>query len=252
MNTPSKSKMGLIVVSSLTGSDRKVVLQQTAELPEVTPEKGSAQYETFLARMKKSPANFVSTIMRGLQEKDKWEIATDNNYQDYVNNFNGAPFVIGMGGGTGSSSGFERSTVEDTISNILTTAGVPDRKINDLIEGLKLDDFLGGDFQDDPKTLSFITQNLAQNDGKLTLTFTTYNCTVQYTPGKPKRFSDKKRPPTYSVEGQIASSDLVLEGKAYFAEKGEQFLGFGLTRVTDWVEAASTPMIKDASIFNEH
>lgn len=240
MQNKSPNTPDLIVISSITGSDRTKVLKQTAALPKSAPSKESPDYSDFIAELKKSPANVVSTILKFLQSRASWNINSSANYQAYVNQFDGAPFIERVVSGASDNNTKQNDSVETLITDILATAMVPNNKRSAISECAELFELFKGDFQNSPKKLHFITQNLDQSDGALSLTLTNYTADVSYIPGKKKLFSDREKPPTYESASTVASVVIVIKNEDFFAENIEMFLGFGFTRLDDWIENAST------------
>lgn len=241
----SNSDNKLLVITSLTGTDQQMVLNQTKGLQPPVPSKGSPNYQVFLKNFLHSPANNISTIANFLREQAKWEINSVENYQNYLNLFNNAPFLVGY-----SSSNREikknYNSVCSLLSGIYAIANVPTQK-QDNEYGLKK--FLHGDFENAPKNLTIITQNLQATEGQLILSFTKSNFIISYFPPQGINISRK---PTYKISVDVDITTCTVAGPLYFEQNGEQFLGLGFINVTDWITETSTPIsIQEKVIFQE-
>jgi hypothetical protein len=231
-----------LVTASLTGTDRDAILQQTEELQPPVPDKGTPEYETFLANFGKSPANIVTTTAQFLQDKVGWTISSDTNYQDYLNQYTSAPFVAGMGGSSGTVA-FSVHTIDDLLDNIATEARLPASKREALVNEYGLDDWFSGDFEGADKTLQIITQILQSSDGIVTLVFS--NLTLKIAYFRPSNFGHlrhkPKDQPTYKVSGGGPVSTITMRQPSYFKQNAANFLGFGLTNVRQWLSNNNTP-----------
>jgi hypothetical protein len=234
------SNKKFFVVSSLTGTDRDEVLDQTQKLPPPVPSKGSPAYQSFLTDFMNSPANVISSIAEFLRNRAGWDIASTDNYQAYLNLFNDAPFLSGTGSGITAVSQ-RANSVRSLLSEILSSAVVPKIKQSKIVDDFGLDNWLKEGFEDDPKSLTIITQNLQSSDGQLILIDSKSELTISYFPPERGGLFDRDHSPTYKLEGQVATVTLTASTPSYFKDNGEQFLALGLTNVTDWIKSTSTP-----------
>lgn len=228
-----------LVITSLTGTDREEVLQRTQGLQPPVPPKGSPDYQTFLQNFIHSPANVISTVSTFLQNRVGWEITSDKNFQDYLNSFNGAPFIAGVGSGTNNvSSTF--SNIPDLLLEIYVNANIPKFKRATLEEAYGLQEWFEGDFENTPKSLTIITQNLEANDGNLKLIITKCSFTVSYFPPEKKGFRIHDQP-SYNIVGSCFIVTMTVRTPSFFVQNGAQFLAFGFVNVTTWIKENSTP-----------
>lgn len=239
VHTLSNPDSKFLVITSLIGTDKPIVLEQTKELQPPVPPQGNPEYQTFIHNFVHSPANVMSTIASFLQRRAEWDITSPNNFQNYLNSYNGAPFITGYSSGI-SDSKTEYNSVSSLLSGVYLIANVPTSRQNDEY-GLK--EWLDGDFEDTPKTLHIITQNLQATGGNLLLLFTQSNFTISYFP--PRNTSTINRlNPTYKLSGNITIATVTIRGAYYFEDNGAQFLPLGFVNVTDWIKKASTPPIQ--------
>ncbi|GBF52642.1 hypothetical protein N0824_00491 [Microcystis sp. 0824] len=223
---PLNSHNKLLVITSLTGTDEKIVLEQTEKLQPPVPSQGDPEYQTFLKNFLNSPANVMSTIADFLRIKAKWKINSIENYQDYLNLFENVPFGS-ISAGSDLHYKTRHNSVSSLVSETCTIAYVPQSK-QKYIYDLKA--FLGDVSEGNPKTLTIITQNLQATDGRLMLLFNKSNFIVS-----------SFRPQTYNLSAESAIATLTIIGPSYFQQNGAQFLRLGFTNVTDWINKTSTP-----------
>ncbi|WP_255038869.1 hypothetical protein [Lacihabitans soyangensis] len=243
MDTNSKNLF--FVLTCLTGTDRENIMAQASNLQAPVPSKGTVEYSTFLANFQASPANVLSTLAQFLQNRVNWAISSDLNFQTYLNQFNGAPFIVGVSSGPiqGKDS---VHTIVDLINTCFVTAGVPVANRTEIAEQLQLEDLLAGDFEGSPITLSFIVQNMQSSDGNLGLVWKKTTLSVSYYPPEKNGIFDKKvkQLPTYTVVEQGTTISLTAQSASYFKANSEQFLGLGFTNVIDWMANNTTKLTK--------
>jgi len=221
---PLNSDNKLLVITSLTGTDEKIVLEQTEKLQPPVPSQVSPDYQTFLKNFINSPANVISTIADFLRIKAKWEINSIENYQNYLNLFENVPF-----GNISISSDLHYKTKHDSVSSLVseicTIAHVPQNKQKDIFKVFFVE---GSDGNHNKFTI--ITQNLQATEGQLMLLFNKSNFIVS-----------SFHPQTYNLSAESAIATLTIIGPSYFRQNGSQFLRLGFTNVTDWIKKTSTP-----------
>ena len=232
----SNSDNKLLVITSLTGTDEKTVLEQTEKLQPPVPSQGSPDYQTFLKNFINSPANVISTIANFLRIQTGWKITSVENYQSYLNSFDNAPFAAGF---SGSDLHYktEYHSVSSLVSGIYTMANVPQKKQE---EEYGLNKFFEEDFEKTTKNLTIITQNLQATEGQLILLFTKCDFIISYFP--PQR-TGINRQPKYKLSAEAAIGTLTIVGPSYFQQNGGQFLGLGFINVTNWINETSTPTL---------
>lgn len=242
MNNDSK----LIVIASLTGSDKENILEQTKELQPPVPTKGSPAYATFLNDFINSPANVTSTICEFLKEKSHWEVDSETNFQTYINTFDGAPFIASYGSGTMNVSDTFYS-IDATINELMVVAKIPPLKTQEIINKEDLKSWLTGDFQNTPKEIVFLIQNLSGSDNQLQLQFVTATLKIEYTPEKHGIHLGPKGP-SYKITGSQIVANAQLMDSSYFKSNGAQYLSLGFTNVTDWIEANTSSVVLEEEL----
>lgn len=232
----------LIVVSSLTGTDKALILNQASRLEKPVPSKSSSEYPLFVERFSNSPANVVTTIVKFLQNKANWNINSLDNYQSYLNLFNGAPFVSGYASGVDPLSITVQGAL-GALTELLSMASVPLGQQTSTIEKFDLEKWLPKD-SESPKNLSLITQTLTSSDGLLSLTFVNFSGSFKMMrPGLKIRKPHRR---SYQIEGKKSVVTLNIRGAQYFQANSEAYLNLGLTNVIDWESSTSTkPVISD-------
>ncbi len=232
----------VLVLTCLTGTDSDKVLAQTQLLQPPVPAKGSADYQTFITRFAASPANIIASVGQFIRQQSGWNIQTGANFQAYLNTFENAPFLTGTGGGTGQVS-VNVHDIDSLISNIMDTAGVPTAYRQAVSEQLDLANWFAGDFENSPKGLQLIIQNMVAANGQVSLSWLNTSFSITYFPPEKKGILNKKpTDPTYKLTGSAMHATANTQPASWFAANAEQLLSLGFTNVTDWINNNSTPI----------